>query len=195
MMTEGCLQSVGGPRDWSCFSSFLSCSRLTSFTLYMLECTHIPDVLALIQLKSGSHDSLDHANHFAFCAKSLAEKSFLSNVYQIFMIFASLLQQVVDKVYALFPVIFAFLMYACSVKGSIASFKSGQKSPAKISDFRQVAALGRVEFVNFGALLFVSSARGSLQPYCTIIGPQQQRHFLDLTRPRPEAQNSCSKSL
>ena len=53
---------------------FSSCSRLTSFTVYMLERTHIPDVLALIQLKSGSHGSSDHANYFAFSAKSLAEK-------------------------------------------------------------------------------------------------------------------------
>ena len=52
------------------------------------------------------------------------------------MIFASLLQQVFGKVFALFLVIFAFLMYACSVKGSIASFKSGQKNPVIISVFR-----------------------------------------------------------
>ena len=37
----------------------------------MLERTHIPDVLALIQLKSGSHGSSDHANYFAFSAKTL----------------------------------------------------------------------------------------------------------------------------
>ena len=51
------------------FQACYSCSRLNSCTFYILERTHIPDVLALIQLKSGINVSSEHANYLTLSAK------------------------------------------------------------------------------------------------------------------------------